>query len=68
MWGDEAPEGGERSGMRYVPQGATKSGPRTDPRWNHAIVIYSAENLLYLNAVWSKKALTQCKLARTRGI
>lgn len=58
MWGDKAPEGGERTGMRYVPQGATKNWPRMDPRWNHAIVIYSAENLLYLNAVWSKKALT----------
>lgn len=58
MWGDKAPEGGERSGMRYVPQGATKNWPRMDPRWNHAIVIYSAENLLYLDAVWSKKALT----------
>lgn len=58
MWGDKAPEGGERSGMRYVPQGATKNWPRMDPRWNHAIVIYSAENLMYLDAVWSKKALT----------
>lgn len=58
MWGDKAPQGGRRSSMSYVPQGATKNRPLMDPSWNHAIIIYSAENLLYLDAVWSKKALT----------
>ena len=58
MWGDKSPQGGHRSGMRYVGQGSAKHRPLMDPAWKHAIVIYSAHNLMYLDAVWSKKALT----------
>lgn len=57
MWGDKSPDGGHRSGMRYVGKGGAKNRPLWDPAWKHAIVIYSAHNLLYLDEIWSKKAL-----------
>jgi len=55
MWGARSPFGGLKSGMRYVTRGSRNS--LHDPRWQGAIVIYSAENFTYLDAVWSKKAL-----------
>jgi hypothetical protein len=58
MWGEDAPEGGRNSGMVYIPANAPKTRPDLDPRWNHVIVIYSARNLVYLDSVWTKKALT----------
>jgi hypothetical protein len=56
MW-EAAPEGGRRSGMAYIRQGEPLNHPELDPRWNHVIVIYSARNLMDLDAIWSKKAL-----------
>jgi len=55
MWGAPSPFGGLKSGMRYVTRGS--SNPLHDPRWQGAIVIYSAENFSRLDALWSKKAL-----------
>lgn len=55
MWGARSPHGGLKSGMRYVTRGS--SNPLHDPRWQGAIVVYSAENFAYLDALWSKKAL-----------
>jgi hypothetical protein len=57
MWGVAAPNGGRNSGMAYIRQGEPNNYPDLDPRWNHVIVIYSAENLMYLDSVWTKKAL-----------
>ena len=57
LWGASAPQGGLRSGMRYVRRGEPTLQNGHDPRWEHAIVIYSAENLMYLDELWSKKAL-----------
>jgi hypothetical protein len=56
MWGARSPYGGLKSGMRYVTRGSRN--PLYDPRWQGGIIIYSAENFLYLDALWSKKALT----------
>ena len=55
MWGARSPFGGLKSGMRYITRGSRN--PLHDPRWQGAIVIYSAENFAYLDALWSKKAL-----------
>ncbi|MBX3625369.1 MAG: hypothetical protein KF892_10185 [Rhizobacter sp.] len=56
MWGAKSPQGGLKSGMRYVTRGS--KNPLHDPRWQGAVVIYSAHNFLHLDEVWSKKALT----------
>lgn len=55
MWGAQSPHGGLKSGMRYVTRGSNNA--LYDPRWQGAIVIYSAANFVYLDALWSKKAL-----------
>jgi len=57
LWGDASPHGGLRSGMRYVRRGEPNARNGHDRRWEHAIVIYSAKNLMYLDDLWSKKAL-----------
>ncbi|KQW00463.1 hypothetical protein [Rhizobacter sp. Root1221] len=57
MWGPPSPLGGDPSGMRYVRRGEGQRGRSRDPRWDHALVVYSADNLMYLNALWSRKAL-----------
>lgn len=57
MWGPKSPLGGEASGMRYVRKTETKFYPNYDPAWENAIIIYSAENLLYLNDLWAQKSL-----------
>jgi len=57
MWGKKSPLGGLDNGMRYVRRG--EPGPRNhyDRRWENSIVIYSADNLLYLDDLWTRKAL-----------
>jgi hypothetical protein len=57
MWGERAPEGGHGSGMAYFRVGEPQNYPLLDPTWNHVIVVYSAENLMYLDSLWTKKAL-----------
>lgn len=57
MWGEGSPNGGRKSGMSYIRPGEPKNYPYLDPRWENVIVIYSAKNLMYLDALWSKKAL-----------
>jgi len=58
MWGEKSPHGGKKSGMRFVRRGETNKRPHYDNRWEHSVVIYSAENLMYLTDMWSRKALT----------
>ncbi len=57
MWGKQSPHGGRKSGMSYIREGEPLNYAHLDPRWNHAIVIYSAKNLMYLTELWAKKAL-----------
>lgn len=57
MWGEESPVGGYKSGMSYFRLGEPKHYPYLDPIWENVVVIYSAKNLMYLDALWSKKAL-----------
>lgn len=57
MWGESSPKGGRKSGMSYIRPGEPKNYPYLDPRWENVIVVYSAKNLMYLDSLWSKKAL-----------
>lgn len=57
MWGKQSPHGGRKSGMSYIREGEPLNYAYLDPRWNHAIVIYSAKNLIYLTELWAKKSL-----------
>jgi hypothetical protein len=58
MWGDDSPHGGKKSGMRFVRRSETNKRLHYDNQWEHSVVIYSAENLMYLTDMWTKKALT----------
>jgi hypothetical protein len=58
LWGDKSPSGGRKSGLSYIRKGEPKNYSYLDSRWEHALVIYSAENLIYLNELWSKKSIT----------
>lgn len=57
MWGTDAPEGGRASGMSFIRNGEPTRYPYLDPTWNEVIVVYSAKNLMYLDSLWTKKAL-----------
>jgi len=58
MWGESSPQGGKNSGMRFVRRGETIKRLHYDNQWEHSVVIYSAENLIYLSDMWAKKAIT----------
>jgi len=58
MWGENSPHGGKKSGMRFVRRGETNNRLHYDNQWEYSVVIYSAENLMYLTDMWAKKALT----------
>lgn len=57
MSGRESPHGGRKSGMSYIRNGEPLNYPDLDPRWNNVVVIYSANNFMYLTELWAKKAL-----------
>ena len=57
LWGKQSPAGGYASGMAYFRQGEPRNYPHLDADWNHVIVIYSADNLMYLDSVWTRKAI-----------
>jgi hypothetical protein len=57
MFGERAPEGGRGSGMSYIRAGEPNNHPHLDTAWGHSIVVYSAMNLMYLDSLWTKKAL-----------
>jgi hypothetical protein len=58
MWGEKSSHSGKKSGMRFVRRGETNKRVHYDKKWEHSIVIYSAENLMYLTDMWAKKAIT----------
>ena len=57
MWGESSPNGGRKSGMSYIRKGEPDNYRYLDPSWEHSLVIYSAKNLMYLNDMWSRKAV-----------
>ena len=46
MWGKDSPLGGRANGMSYIRKGEPKKYPHLDPRWEHSIVVFSADNLI----------------------
>lgn len=57
LWGEASPLGGRKSGMSYIRKGEVENYSYLDRQWEHALIIYSAENLMHLNALWSRKAV-----------
>lgn len=57
MWGEASPDGGMKSGMSYIRKGEPANYPYLDRRWENSVIVYSAENLMYLNDLWSRKAI-----------
>lgn len=57
MWGESSPQGGRKSSMNYIRKGQPDNYSHLDKRWEHAVVIYSAENFMYLSDLWARKAL-----------
>ena len=55
MKGEKSPI--NEGGMSYIRPGEPNNYHYLDPRWHHAIVVYSAKTLMYLDDVWTKKAL-----------
>lgn len=49
--------GVDEGGMSYIRPGEARNYHYLDPRWQHAIVVYSAKTLMYLDDLWTKKAL-----------
>lgn len=49
--------GVNEGGMSYIRPGEPSNYHYLDPRWQHAIVVYSAKTLMYLDEMWTKKAL-----------
>ncbi|MCR9214232.1 MAG: hypothetical protein NXI13_10980 [Proteobacteria bacterium] len=57
LWGTDVPEGGRKSGLSYIRDGEPRNYRHLDTRWNDAVIIYSAKNLVYLSDLWTRKAL-----------
>lgn len=57
LWGQDSPLGGRTSGMSYIRRGEPANYFYLDRHWGHALVIYSAKNLMYLDELWSNKAV-----------
>lgn len=49
--------GVDEGGMSYIRPGEAKNYHYLDPSWQHAIVVYSAKTLMYLDKMWTQKAL-----------
>jgi hypothetical protein len=57
LWGEASPLGGRKSSMSYIRTGEPDNYSHLDYRWERSLVIYSAENLMYLSKLWSRKAV-----------
>lgn len=57
LWGQASPHGGRKSGMSYIRKGEPANYKHLDKRWEHALIVYSAENLMYLDELWTRKAI-----------
>ncbi len=55
--GENSSLGGRKNSMSYIRKGETNNYSYLDRRWEQALVIYSADNLKYLDELWSKKAM-----------
>jgi hypothetical protein len=56
MHGEQGPDGGRDSGLEYFTDKQSDVVRSLDPRWRHAMVIYSAKNYCDLSDLWAMKA------------
>ncbi|QJE96255.1 hypothetical protein [Luteolibacter luteus] len=56
MQGKAAPGGGFDSGLEYIADKQPEYVRSLDPKWNHAMIIYSARNYADLSDLWAMKA------------
>lgn len=56
MHGEQGPDGGRDSGLEYFTEKQPDVVRSLDPRWRHAMVIYSAKNYCDLSDLWAMKA------------
>jgi len=57
MYGPKAKGGGRDNGLEYFQKNAPASYKSLDPRWGSSVVIYSAENYVWISEFWALKAL-----------
>jgi hypothetical protein len=57
MIGPSATLGGQSSGLMYFPNNGDSVLLLGDQRWTHSVVIYHAENFLWLTDLWAKKCV-----------
>lgn len=57
MLGEKAKAGGRNNGAEYFQKTAPLHQPSLDPRMASSIVIYSAENYVWLSDFWARKVL-----------
>jgi hypothetical protein len=57
LYGPKAKGGGRDNGLEYFQKGAPEHHADLDPRWGSCVVIYCAENYLWLSEFWARKAL-----------
>ena len=57
MYGRKATAGGRTNGAEYYQRGAPRHFKHLDPRWEQCVVVYSAENYVWLSEFWSLKVL-----------
>lgn len=57
LYGPKSRGGGRDNGLEYFQRQAPQYYPNLDPRMGSAVVIYSAENYVWLTEFWALKAL-----------
>src|SRR5262249_35026977 len=57
MYGPKSSAGGRDNGLEYYQRTAPTYHKDLDPRWSSAIVVYAAENYVWLSDLWALKAL-----------
>lgn len=57
MYGPNAKGGGRDNGLEYFQKNAPECYRTLDPRWGSSVVIYSAENYVWISDFWALKAL-----------
>lgn len=57
LYGPKSKAGGRDNGLEYYQRDAPSYHRDLDPRWSDCIVIYSAENYMWLSDLWALKAL-----------
>ena len=57
MYGPKARSGGKDNGLEYIHPKTPADSPSLDPRWGDSIVVYCAENYVWLSDLWAIKSI-----------